>query len=207
MADDPGKLGFRGENYWIYDGYDHDRLYARRNALVDGKPCAAYLSFPSLKNPRARSHTAEIIAFLDAEPFVSWETKPWRRRGEDYEQLKARISEALIGFVESRFRGFRDLIDYQELGTPITTEYFTNHRNGNIYGLPMIAERFKAAWLGPYSPIPNLYLTGSDAAFFGIVGAMMSGVLTTAVAQGRPWGVMGFISKAMKFSRDLHAES
>ena len=71
----------------------------------------------------------------------------------------------------------------------------------------MIAEEFRSAWLGPHTPIRNLYLTGSDAAFFGIVGAMMSGVLATAVASGRPWRVMSLTSQAVKFSRQLHALS
>lgn len=207
LKDDPAKLGFRGENYWIYAGYDHDALYAQRNDLVDGKVSAAYLSFPSMKNPEAHGHTAEIIAFMDAEPFMAWENKQWRRRGEDYEQLKGNISDALVTFVEERFSGFEDLIDYRELGTPITTEYFTNHRNGNIYGLPMIPEKFRSPWLSPYTPIRNLYLTGSDAFCFGIVGSMMSGVITTAVVMGRPWRVMSFISQAMKFSHQLHAQA
>ncbi|MCK5574089.1 MAG: NAD(P)/FAD-dependent oxidoreductase, partial [Bacteroidetes bacterium] len=138
LKDDPSKLGFRGENYWVYAGYDHDALYAQRNDLAKGRVGAAYLSFPSMKNPEARGHTAEIIAFMDAQPFVAWEKEPWRRRGEDYEQLKERISNALVAFLEKHFPGFQDLIDYRELSTPITTENFTNHRNGNIYGLPMV---------------------------------------------------------------------
>ena len=206
LKDDPAKLGLRGENYWMYDGYDHDAIYAERNALVDGKTSAVYLSFPSMKNPEARGHTAEIIAFIDAEPFIAWKNKPWRRRGNDYEQLKEHISNSLIAFVEARLPGFEDLIDYRELATPITTEHFTNHRNGNIYGLPMIPEKFKATWLGPRTPIRNLYLTGSDAATYGIVGSMMSGVLATSLAMGRPWSMLTIMARAIRFSQRLHAQ-
>lgn len=206
LKDDPARLGFRGENYWIFAGYDHDEGFARRNDLVDGKVSQAFLSFPSMKNPKAKGHTAEIIAFMDVDPFVKWENDRWRNRGEDYEQLKSRVSDALVAFVEAHYPGFAELIDYRELGTPITTEYFTNHRNGNIYGLPMVPERFTTTWLGPYTPIRNLYLTGSDAAFFGVIGSMMSGVLATAVAMGQPWKVVKMISQAEKFSKELHAQ-
>lgn len=205
MKDDPEKLGLQGENYWIYDGYDHDAIYAQRNDLVGGKVTGAYVSYPSMKNPESRGHTAEIIAFMDAEPFIQWENEPWRRRGEDYEQLKERISDALGTFIEEQLPGFEELIEYRELATPITTEHFTNHRNGNIYGLPSIPEKFKAIWLGPNTPIRDLYLTGSDAWSFGIVGAMMSGVLATAVAMRRPWKVMNIMSKAIQYSRQLHS--
>ena len=116
-----------------------------------------------------------------------------------------RISDALVTFVEERLPGFEELIEYRELATPITTEHFTNHRNGNIYGLPSIPEKFKAIWLGPYTPIRNLYLTGSDVWFFGIVGSMMSGVLATAVAMRRPWKVVKIMSEAIRYSRQLHS--
>jgi phytoene dehydrogenase-like protein len=206
LKSDPSKLGVQGENYWIYDGIDHDAIYAQRNALVEGEVAAAYVSFPSMKNPAARGHTAEIIAFLDAGPFIQWEDEPWRRRGEDYEQLKDRISDALVSFVEEQLPGFEELIEYRELATPITTEHFTNHRNGAIYGLPSIPEKFKASWLGPTTPVRNLYLTGSDAASFGVVGSMMSSVLATAVALRRPWKVMNFMSKAIQYSHQLHSQ-
>ena len=205
LNDDPASLGFHGENYWIYSGYHHDDIHEQRNDLVHGKVSHAYLSFPSCKNPKAKGHTAEIISFVDVDPFLEWENQPWRRRGEAYEALKKSISDALVAFVEQRFPGFAALIDYRELGTPITTEYFTNHRNGNIYGLPMVPDKFRSKCVSPYTPIRNLYLTGSDAAFFGIVGAMMSGVLTTAVAMRRPWTVISIFSKAMQFSKQIHA--
>jgi phytoene dehydrogenase-like protein len=206
LKDDPANLGLQGENYWIYNAYDHDAIYALRNDLVEGKVATVYLSFPSMKNPESRGHTAEIIAFLDAEPFIQWENEPWRKRGEDYEQLKDRISDAMVAFVEERLPGFAELIEYRELATPITTEHFTNHRNGAIYGLPIIPEKFKAIWLGPNTPIRNLYLTGSDAFSFGIVGSMMSGVLATAVAMRRPWKVMNIMSEAIQYSNQLHSQ-
>ena len=164
------------------------------------------LSFPSLKNPEAKGHTAEIIAFLDVDPFISWENKLWRQRGEEYEALKERIGDALVAFVEERFPGLAQRVCYRELGTPVTTEYFTNHRNGNIYGLPMVPEKFQVRWFSPRTPISGLYLTGSDAAFFGIVGAMMSGVLSTAVATGRPWKLPAIFTQAMKYSKALHQQ-
>lgn len=203
---DPHELGFHGENYWIYDDYDHDSIYARRNALVEGEASHVFLSFPSLKNPEATGNTAEIIAFLDVDPFISWEDKPWRRRGEDYDALKQKIGDALIAFVEERFPGFADRIIYREIGTPLTTEHFTNHRNGNIYGLPMVPEKFQVRWFSPNTPIRGLYLTGSDAAFFGIVGAMMSGVLSMAVAIGRSWKLPAIFTQAVKYSKALHQQ-
>ena len=61
---DPSEMGFQGENHWIFSSFDHDQMYAQRDELLDGRAVMAYLSFPSLKDPHAKRHTAEIIAPL-----------------------------------------------------------------------------------------------------------------------------------------------
>ncbi|MFQ5585068.1 MAG: phytoene desaturase family protein, partial [Calditrichia bacterium] len=200
LNDDPRKIGFQGENYWIYSSYDHDKIYEARNELIDGKVRACYVSFPSLKNPLAKAHTMEIIAFLDYEPFKKWASQPWKNRDEEYERLKEKISRALIDFADSHISAFKSLIDYHELSTPLTTEAFTGHRQGNIYGLPAIPERFKLNWLGPRTPVKNLYLTGTDASSHGIAGALMGGVLTSGITMGST-GVMKIFSAVKKFSQ------
>ncbi|MCS6972179.1 MAG: NAD(P)/FAD-dependent oxidoreductase [Leptospiraceae bacterium] len=180
LKTDPRRLGFGGENYWIYSSYDHDANFARgADWVLRDEPVGAYLSFPSLKNGEAKSHTAEIIAFTDYRIFERWKDAPWRRRGEEYNTLKERISQALLRYVEKFFPGFCELVEYQELSTPITTEYFTGHPLGGIYGVPCVPERFlsqKSPWCNPRTPIENLYLTGADASTPGIAGAMMGAV-------------------------------
>lgn len=184
FKDDPRKLGFRGENYWIYDGYDHDAIYAARNELLNGKVGAAYLSFPSLKDPGAHAPTGEIITFCDYDLFAKWKDAPWKNRGADYDELKARIAEALLAKVERHFPGFRDLVAYSELSTPLTNEHFTDHPGGSIYGLACTPDRFRKEWLGVKTPIEGLYLTGADASSPGVAGALMGGVMAAATHLG-----------------------
>jgi len=181
---DPRALGFNGENYWIFDSLDHDEMYARRNDLLNGRATMAYLSFPSLKNPRAQRHTAEIIAPLSYGSLEAHRHEPWRRRSEDYKSAKNRMTWALLDIVERQHPGFGDLVEYSELGTPLTFEYFTAAPSGAIYGYPGTPEKYSKAWLGPRTPIRNLYLTGSDVALLGIMGALMGGVLTASCLLG-----------------------
>lgn len=205
LKDDPRKIGFEGENYWIYSSYDHDEIYESRNQLINGNAVACYVSFPSLKNPKATAHTMEIIAFIDAAPFRDWANQPWKNRDAEYAELKQKISEALINFACERITPFKDFIDYHELSTPLSTEFFTGHREGNIYGLPAIPERFKKKWLTPRTPIKNFYLTGSDVASHGILGALMGGVLTSGVIMGG-MGPMKIFSAAKKFGSRIDKE-
>jgi phytoene dehydrogenase-like protein len=181
---DPRELGVRGENYWLFTSFDHDQISARRNELLDGRAPMAYLSFPSLKDPRARSHTAEIVAPFSYRALEAFREEPWRRRGSDYDSAKERMTEALLDLVERQHPGFRDLVAYAELATPLTFETFTAAPSGTIYGYPATPERFRKPWLAPKTSISNLYLTGADAGLLGVMGALMGGVATASLLLG-----------------------
>jgi all-trans-retinol 13,14-reductase len=189
LRESPETIGFHGENHWIFDDYDHDTIFNRRNALLDGQAAMAYLSLPSLKDPTADRHAAEVIAFVDHSEFTRWQSRQWKQRGTDYETLKDRISQTLLEFIGRQYPELPALVNYQELGTPLTTEHFTAHHKGAIYGLPAVPSRYRLRWLGTRTPVQGLLLTGSDVCGHGIVGAMMGGVGTAAHVMGG----MGFM--------------
>ncbi|MBV6494363.1 MAG: hypothetical protein LDLANPLL_02395 [Turneriella sp.] len=184
------KLGFKGENHWIYDTLDHDETFARRMDWINkGRPPMAYLSLPSLKDPKAEGHTAEIITFAPYHEYEKWKDQPWHRREDAYKQLKDRAAKLLIQYVDERYPGFAGMVDFYEVSTPITTEYMTSHDQGSIYGLASVPERYdakKSPWCQVRTPIKNFYLTGADTTSLGISGAMMGGVATCAHLM-KPW--------------------
>jgi all-trans-retinol 13,14-reductase len=180
----PSELGFKGENYWIFSSFDHDRMCAGRDDLMGGRAPMAYLSFPSLKDPRAQHHTAEIVAPFSYRTLEAFREEPWRRRGTDYEAAKGRITQALLELVEQQHPGFGDLVAYAELATPLTFEHFTGAPSGTIYGYPATPDKFRKSWLAPRTHIRNLYLTGTDAALLGVMGALMGGVATASMLLG-----------------------
>jgi all-trans-retinol 13,14-reductase len=198
---DPRQLGFQGENHWIFDGLDHDAMYAKQDDLPRGQAHVCYLSFPSLKNPRATAHTAEIIAPLSYGALQQFREEPWRRRSAQYQELKTKIAETLLAMVERHHPGFSRLVEYQEVSTPLTTEHFTGHRGGSSYGYPATPERFGKTWLAPSTAVRNLYLTGADAGSLGIMGAMMGGVSAAA----RLLGPVGFLRIVAAASRKPEA--
>ncbi len=201
FKESPKKLGFRGENYWIYSSYDHNDAFSKRNKVLDGKISGCFLSFPSLKNPESEGHTAELISFIGHEPFQQWSPQRWRKRGKDYQVLKQKIAQDLIQFVNSQFPGFEDLVEFCEVSTPLSTANFTGHKNGCIYGLPCVPDKFTADWLSPRTPIDNLYLTGSDISGHGVVGALMGGAMTTLVASRNKWPLIKLMVSTQRLSR------
>jgi all-trans-retinol 13,14-reductase len=182
LSQDPRILGVQGENYWIYDSFDHDQTYQRRSEWVKtNKPPQVYVAFPSLHDPQATHHTATILSWTDYSSFAQWRNQPWLHRDPNYQALKEQLMDALIQKVDRHLPGFANLVEYKELSTPITSEHFTGHYHGGIYGLPAATERFRKKnldWTCPTSIVPGLYLTGVDVYCLGIVGAMMSARFT-----------------------------
>lgn len=191
FKDDPRKLGFRGENLWIFDRLDHDEVFARRDEVLEGQPHFAYVTFPSLKDPSARRFTGEIVAFASHEAFARWREQPWMDRGEEYEALKRRIADSLIAFVDARYPGYRDMVDYVEVSTPITTEHFAAHPRGVIYGVAARPQRRRLECTRVRTPIANLYQASADSLVHGILGAMIGGAVAAGVVLGG--GVKGLL--------------
>jgi len=204
LKDSPQTIGLHGENYWVYASFDHEQIFSERNELLRGKVGHVYLSFPSLKNPDANAHTAEVIAFIDHEPFKQWANQRWKNRDQAYEDLKDRIAEALIDFTENHVKGFKELIDYKELATPLSTVSMMGHAKGSIYGMPVTPERYKLKWLGARTPIRNLYLTGVDTIVHGFVGGMLGGTLTAGIVMGAPLGILKILRNAIKRASQSH---
>ncbi len=195
----PTSLGVAGENLWIFQGYDHRALYAARNELAEGKAHAAFVSFGSLRDPRAAQHTAQIVTWIDPALFDAWRDRPWKRRGSDYEALKATISAALLDLVEQHVPGFRDLVAYHELSTPLSVENLLGHPHGAIYGLPATPAHFRHGLLGVRSSIKGLLLTGTEASTLGIMGALMGGVASAATVLG-PLGFPKIFGAAQRYA-------
>jgi all-trans-retinol 13,14-reductase len=191
-------VGFKGDirtagatsaNQWFYETWSHD--VETWPVSPDGEPgrCPVlYVSFPSLKDPAsaanpATKHTAELVTFVRYEDFARWRDARWRRRGPDYEALKASLSKVLLEQLLERLPGLRPMVDFTELSTPLSTEHFVRPWRGSIYGLEPTPRRFANRWLRPRAPLPGLFFAGADMTSVGVVGAMMGGVLgATAVS-------------------------
>ncbi len=184
----PSILGFDGRNHWIFQGYNHDFDPHNSSSLMEGNPHVCYLSFPSLKgvsgSESSRKHTAEIIVPINFQAFERWSESNWKHRGDEYESLKQHISRILIDTVDRRYPGFADLVDYSELSTPLTNRDFLGHKFGALYGIPATVETFKSKTWDPYTPVKNLYLTGSDVVTLGIAGAAFGGLVTASHLYG-----------------------
>jgi all-trans-retinol 13,14-reductase len=180
------ELGLPKTNFWVYPGNDYDAALDRFLADPHGPFPAVYISFPSAKDPDfERRHpgrsTIEIVAPAPYEIFAPWAGTTWGKRGDDYEALKQSYGERLLEYLYDKLPQLRGRIDYWEVSTPLSMQWFCGYERGELYGLDHDPQRLRQGWLRPRTRIPGLWLTGQDVMSCGVSGAMMGG-LASAIA-------------------------
>ncbi|MBT8446758.1 MAG: FAD-dependent oxidoreductase, partial [Gammaproteobacteria bacterium] len=189
LRDTADALDLPKTNFWIYPHNDYDRALADFIASDDAPFPVVYISFPSAKDPdyldrHPGTATVEIVAPAPYGLFEKWHGTTWGKRGDDYEALKAALSERLLRYLYDKMPQLEGRVDYHELSTPLSTQWFAGYRHGELYGLEHSPARLRQRWLTPKTRIPGLWLTGQDILTCGVTGAMMAGMLTVMAMAG-----------------------
>ena len=188
IQDSAENLSLPKTNFWIYPDEHYEQVcdqFKEETAYSENiKLPMVYISFPSAKDPDfSRRYpgraTIEIVAPCRHEWFSQWKNQPWGNRGEDYEALKQALSRRLLKELYDKLPQLHGKIDYYELSTTLSTDFFCRYPQGEIYGIDHDPQRFEQSWLKPKTTINGLYLTGQDIVTCGVVGAMMAGLITS----------------------------
>jgi all-trans-retinol 13,14-reductase len=184
-------LGLSKTNLWVYPGPDHDANVAAFQT-PDDPFAVVYLSFPSAKDPdfqnRHPGHgTVEAVTLAPYQWFAPWESTSWRKRGDDYEALKAKLAQRLQAVLEEQVPALKGAIAYTELSTPLSTRHFAAHPYGEIYGLAHTPQRFEEGrrYLRPRTRLPGLFLAGADVGVAGVGGALAGGMAAATSILGK----------------------
>jgi all-trans-retinol 13,14-reductase len=183
------ELELPSTNFWIYPSNDYDGAVQAFMEDANAPFPVVYVSFPSAKDPdylnrHPGTATIEIVAPAPYHWFEQWKGTTWGKRGEEYEQFKAELGERLMRHLYDKLPQLEGQVDYYEVSTPLSTEWFSGYQRGELYGLDHTPERLQQDWLGPRTRIPGLWLTGQDTLTCGVTGAMMAGMLTVTAMVG-----------------------
>ena len=133
-------LGLPNTNFWIYPSNDYDGALEAFMADRDKPFPVVYISFPSAKDPdylnrHPDTATIEIVAPAPSDWFEPWQGTTWGKRGEDYERFKAELGERLMRYLYDKLPQLEGKVDYYEVSTPLSTEWFSSYRHGELYGI------------------------------------------------------------------------
>jgi all-trans-retinol 13,14-reductase len=92
------ELGLEKTNLWVYPDHRHEENFKRFQKDINAPLPVVYLSFPSAKDPDFHRRypgrsTVEALTLGPYAPFKAWENTSWKKRGAEYEELKASLSE------------------------------------------------------------------------------------------------------------------
>jgi all-trans-retinol 13,14-reductase len=192
------ELELEKTNLWVYRDHRHEENFRAFYQDVNAPLPVVYLSFPSAKDPdfnrRFPGHsTIEAITLGPYDAFKRWENTKWKKRGAEYDELKASLSERLLDKIYEHAPATRGHVEIAEVSTPLSVTNFAAHPQGAVYGLAHTPERYRQRWLRPRTPIKGLYLTGADVVSAGLMGALIGGMTCSSAVLGG--NVMGQILK------------
>ncbi len=184
-------LGLERRNLWIHPESAFEEALARFGVDVAAPLPLVFLSFPSAKDPTFEARfpgraTIELVTLARYEWFERWAAEPWRRRGAQYDALKASLQDRLLEVLYREVPVVRGHVEVAELSTPLSTRQFAGYDRGEIYGLAHTPARFAERALRPRTPVEGLWLTGQDVATCGVAGALSGGYVTASAIAGRP---------------------
>ncbi len=122
------------------------------------------------------------------EWFSRFDGTKLKKRGDDYDELKGAIGNAMLEQACQLYPQIRHHVDFLEVGSPLTNKHYLAQPHGEIYGLDHHMGRFDplmVSQLRPETDVPGLFLTGQDVMTAGITGALMSGVLSAGAVLNR----------------------
>lgn len=183
------KAGFDSGNIWMMPYRDTDDFYEElfNTDISQGDAFEGmFISCTTLKDPVSfdgKHHTIEAITYIDYKTFEKFKDED-QQRSQAYLDFKALLTQKMLNGLEKAIPGIQNHIVYQELGTPITNEFYVNTTNGNVYGTEKSLKHIGPFAFKSKSEIENLYLCGASILSHGVAGASHSGVDTAAQILG-----------------------
>lgn len=187
---------------WFYDTWDLESdIWPVRHRESLPRADVLFCSFPSLKDPThdpgpQTRHTGEVITFVPWESFEPWVGTRWKKRGDEYDEFKDSLTEALLGQYLENYPELRPMVSFTEMSTPLSTNHFAASHLGSIYGLASEPGRFLEEGLSPKTDVKGLFMAGVDVMAPGIAGALGGGALAAAAAE--PAAALRYLRPIMK---------
>lgn len=189
ISDPDGSIKLPKSNYWVHQSWDHDKNMAeyKQDHL---KIPLFFISFSSAKDPTYATrhpgkHAAMIIGACSYDDVEKFKYDRVKHRGSEYISMKEKWQGIFIQVLLDQFPELRGKIEYTEVGTAVTNDYYLGTHRGAVYGLAHTPKRFQQRWLHAKTPIKNLFMSGQDICCCGIGGALVGGYMCAYTMSAR----------------------
>ena len=190
------ELALPTHNLWYFNGYDLDEAFDKYFAHPrQVRPPTVYIGFPCTKDTTWKKRFPKIcncILISDGlwEWFEKWQylDHDHRETSPDYLEFKQALTNHLLSILYETVPQVKGKVEFHHLGTPLSEVTYLSSWHGGSYGtmcIPSMFDEVNRQWTTtPYTPIPHLYLAGSDAFLPAVMGAMYGGCFGAAAVLG-----------------------
>ncbi len=146
-------------------------------------PEALFICTSATVNQGEFADSLSVMAYMNYDEVKEWgdtfsTIKDPSDRGEDYLAFKKRKEEQVIQRLEKLFPGFRSLIKNVYSSTPLTYKDYIGTKDGSLYGIKKDYNQIMQSKINTRTRVPNLFLTGQNLVFHGILGASIGAMVS-----------------------------
>jgi len=161
-------------NYYYYE---HDDVWNNRNHNA----AESYLYMHQCNTENAVfADSAKILRYMRYGEVKKWEGTTTGNRGSDYLEFKEEKAYQLLQKLEESFPGINAAIDAYYTSSPLTYQDYTATKAGAMYGIVRDKNFPARTYISQRTKIPNLFMTGQNINFHGILGVTMGAIVTCA---------------------------
>ncbi|MBO4646073.1 MAG: NAD(P)/FAD-dependent oxidoreductase [Bacteroidales bacterium] len=176
-----GKVRYRNRNLFIHENADLWEPQTTAGSRI--RSLGVHFAVPE----DGAEHTRNIDLFFPMEwgEVAAWAGTVRGQRGEEYEAFKQRKAEGAIRLATQYISDLQGNIEKIITSTPLTYHDYTHTWQGSAYGLRKNCEQLMTTLLPIRTPVPNLFLTGQNVNFHGVLGVSITALMTVQTVLGR----------------------
>ena len=126
----------------------------------------------------------EAMTYMDDEAFAAWRGTRVFKRGEDYDRLKEKLAQRVVGMISKIAPELPGLIQDTYSATPLSDAWYTLNEHGAVFGISHDVTQQGRDRPQPRTRLKNLWFTGHSIQMPGICGVFINSFNTCAMLRG-----------------------
>ena len=168
------QVPYMNHNFYYYADDDVWKAYH----TAGQKPQSYLYMHQCIEEGQKYAQSAEIMGVMSYQEVAQWADSKTGHRSADYYDFKRQKAEQYLDLLEQSFPGIRQNIEAYETSTPLTYRDYTGTTEGSTYGILHDKNNFEQTRISQRTKIPNLFLTGQNIHWHGILGVTVGAMLT-----------------------------
>jgi len=176
------KNSFNYLNHNIYQ-YNIDDVWGGIDYNPEIWPEGFFVCTPATSKSDVYADSMSVMCYMNSKETEKWgntfnTTAEPDERGEEYDEFKKTTEEKVLKKLEEIFPDIRTKIKNVYSSTPLTFRDYIGNYDGSLYGILKDNNNPAKSFVNTKTKIPNLFLTGQNLIFHGILGVTIGAFVT-----------------------------